>query len=109
MFDIRWIRENPEAFDEGLAKRGLPAQAAELIALDAERRAVQTRLQEVQTRRNEVSKLIGQARAAGEDAEALIAETGLIKQRIQDGDAETKALTEKLEAALASSAVKSGS
>ncbi len=101
MFDIRWIRENSEAFDEGLAKRGLPSQAAELIALDAERRAVQTSLQEVQTRRNEVSKLIGRARAAGEDAEALIAETGDIKQRIQDGESETKALVEKLETILA--------
>ena len=35
MYDIRWIRENPEAFDDGLARRGLPPQSAELIALDA--------------------------------------------------------------------------
>ncbi|MDP6708224.1 MAG: serine--tRNA ligase [Alphaproteobacteria bacterium] len=101
MFDIRWIRENPEAFDEGLDKRGLPPQAAELIALDVERRAVQTRLQEVQTRRNEVSKLIGQARAAGDDAEALIAETAEIKERLQEGESETKALAERLDGILA--------
>ena len=39
MFDIRWIRENPEAFDQGLAKRGLSALSAEIIALDAQWKA----------------------------------------------------------------------
>ena len=39
MHDIKWIRENPQAFDAGLARRGLPAQSQELIALDERRRA----------------------------------------------------------------------
>ena len=38
MFDIKWIRDNPQAFDEGLARRSLPARAQELIALDTTRR-----------------------------------------------------------------------
>src|SRR4051812_41033915 len=38
MHDIKWIRDNPEAFDRGLARRGLPAQSGELIELDEKRR-----------------------------------------------------------------------
>ena len=61
MFDIRWIGENPQAFDAGLRKRGLVPGgevkfAAELIALDEARRKVVTRLQEAQARRNAASK-----------------------------------------------------
>jgi seryl-tRNA synthetase len=56
MFDIRWIRENPEAFDRGLVRRGEPAMATTVLDLDALRRAALTVLQEIQTRRNEASK-----------------------------------------------------
>ena len=47
MFDIKWIRDNPEAFDAGLKRRGIAPGgdvkfAAELIALDEERRKVVT-------------------------------------------------------------------
>ena len=52
MFDIKWIRDNPKAFDEGLARRSLPARAQELIVLDTMRRDAQTRAQEIQTNRN---------------------------------------------------------
>ena len=63
MLDIRWIRENPDAFDSGLAKRAMNAMAARLIELDGKRRASQTELQDVQTRRNDASKQIGAAKA----------------------------------------------
>ena len=53
MFDLRWIRENPECFDQGLHRRGVAPMAARLIGLDARRRAGQTELQEAQTRRND--------------------------------------------------------
>ena len=53
MHDIRLIRENPEAFDAGLARRGMEPVAANLLALDEERRALATKLQEAQSRRNE--------------------------------------------------------
>ena len=89
MYDIRWIRDNPEPFDEGLRRRGLPPRAAELIALDAARRAAQTRLQDIQTRRNEASKLIGAAKQKGEDAAALIAEVARLKDDLRsEGEAE---------------------
>ena len=68
MFDIKWIRDNPEAFDAGLKRRGIAPGgdvkfAAELIALDEGRRKVITRLQEAQARRNAASKEIGKAKA----------------------------------------------
>ena len=63
MHDIRAIRENPEAFDEGLRRRGLSPRAEALIALDEKRRAAILALQSAQERRNAVSKQIGVAMA----------------------------------------------
>ncbi|HZB38316.1 MAG TPA: serine--tRNA ligase, partial [Beijerinckiaceae bacterium] len=63
MHDIRFIRDNPDAFDEGLARRGLDAMSRELIALDEARRAAIAALQAAQERRNALSKEIGQAKA----------------------------------------------
>ena len=68
MFDIKWIRDNPDAFDAGLKRRGIAPGgdvkfSAELIALDETRREVVTRLQEAQARRNAASKEIGKAKA----------------------------------------------
>ncbi|MDA0703009.1 MAG: serine--tRNA ligase [Proteobacteria bacterium] len=99
MFDIRWIRENPDAFDQGLAARGLEGLAAELIELDSRRRGVQTRLQEFQTRRNEASKLVGAAKGRGDNAtaEALIAEVAQIKDAMQAAEEEERAAAFALE------------
>src|ERR1700729_3583907 len=63
MHDIRAIRENPEAFDQGLGRRGLSPRAQELIALDEKRRAAILALQAAQERRNAISKQIGVAMA----------------------------------------------
>jgi seryl-tRNA synthetase len=63
MHDIRAIRENPQAFDEGLRRRGLNPRAEELVALDEKRRAAILALQSAQERRNAVSKQIGVAMA----------------------------------------------
>src|SRR5580693_2496621 len=63
MHDIRAIRENPEAFDEGLLRRGLSPRAGELVALDEKRRAAILALQTAQERRNALSKQIGVAMA----------------------------------------------
>lgn len=83
MFDVRWIRDNPQAFDAGLARRGLAPLSNEIAALDAKRRAAQTELQSLQTRRNEASKQIGVAKKNDEDADALIAEVASIKNSMQ--------------------------
>lgn len=102
MHDIRLIRENPEAFDTGLARRGLPAQAASLIALDEERRAVTTQVQVTQSRRNEASKLIGAAMGKGDKdaAEALKAEVAALKDEMPALEARADELAAQLKAAL---------
>jgi len=102
VFDIKWIRENPEAFDAGLQKRGLSPQSAELIALDEARRAVVTKLQEAQARRNAASKEIGKAKAAKDEAtaEALMAEVAALKDQLAAGEGEERALDTKLRDAL---------
>ena len=80
MFDIKWIRSHPDAFDEGLAKRGLEPQAERLIDLDAKRRVLQTSAQNIQTERNKLSKEIGAAKARGEDAQAIIDQVSASKE-----------------------------
>jgi len=83
MFDPKWIRENPAAFDAGLDKRGMAPGSAAILDLDAGHRALVTALQELQTRRNEASKQIGAAKGRGEDAAAQIAEVAAIKAEMQ--------------------------
>ena len=102
MFDIKWIRDNAEAFDAGLKKRGLAPQAGELIALDEARRAHITKLQEAQARRNAASKEIGQAKAKKDEAGAqkLLAEVAELKETIRAGEEEERKLDAKLRDAL---------
>ncbi|MEO1039253.1 MAG: serine--tRNA ligase [Pseudomonadota bacterium] len=68
MHDIRFIRDNPAEFDAAMAKRGRNPQAQRLIDLDARRREATSRLQEAETERNAKSKLIGKAKAEGDEA-----------------------------------------
>lgn len=67
MHDIRFIRDNPDAFDAAMRLRGLEPQAANLIALDQKRREATSRLQELETERNAKSKQIGKAKATGDE------------------------------------------
>ena len=60
MHDIQFIRENPEAFDVGLKRRGLEAKSAQILALDTKRRELVTSIQQAQGSRNELSKKIGE-------------------------------------------------
>lgn len=79
MHDIRFIRENPDAFDAALGRRGLDPLAAEILDIDARRRALQGQLQDLQSRRNVASKEIGARKGRGEDANDLIKEVAGIK------------------------------
>ncbi len=103
MHDLRMIRENPEAFDAALAKRGAAPVADELLALDERRRALTTKLQEAQSRRNEASKAIGQAMGQGDTdrAEALKAEVAEIKQTMPRLEEEEREIALTLNNALA--------
>jgi seryl-tRNA synthetase len=85
MFDLKWIRENPDAFDAGLKRRNAEPLSARILELDTERRAAQTSLQEYQTRRNEASKLIGKAKGSGDEetAQALMAEVADLKDKLK--------------------------
>jgi seryl-tRNA synthetase len=107
VFDIKWIRENPEAFDAGLKKRGIAPGgevkfAADLIAIDEARRRVVTRLQEAQQRRNAASKEIGKAKAAKDEAKAaaLMAEVNALKHALAKGEDEQRAADKALADAL---------
>lgn len=69
MHDIKMIRENPEAFDAALARRGLEAASSQILALDAERRAMILAAETAQAEQNQASKQVGQAKASGDEAE----------------------------------------
>jgi seryl-tRNA synthetase len=69
MHDLRWIREHPSEFDRGLARRGLPPCAEDILALDREWRAAETRAQEAQAERNRFAREIGAAKKRGEPVE----------------------------------------
>ena len=100
MFDIKWIRENPDAFDAGLARRGLPPAAEGLIALDKKRRTAETRAQEIQTERNALSKQIGIAKSKGEDATEILAKVSQSKDAQAAAEAEAKEAEQVLDDAL---------
>ena len=105
MHDIQFIRENPDAFDRGLARRGLSRRAADILALDEKARALTSRLQDLQTRRNAASKAIGAAKAKKDEAEAarLMAEVEAVKQempRLEAEEAAAKKARDDLLAAL---------
>ncbi len=102
MHDIRFIRENPAAFDAGLGRRGLAALSADILALDERSRAIKTELQQGQARRNEASKAIGAAMAAKdmEKAETLKAEVAALKESMPALENEDREVSEKLHALL---------
>ncbi|MCA3556369.1 serine--tRNA ligase [Aestuariivirga sp.] len=103
MHDIKAIRDNPAAFDLGLARRGLGPMAAGLLSIDAERRDHVQKLQDAQARRNAASKEIGEAVKSGDKAraEALKAEMGAIKDFIATAEAVERDIDRRLTAALA--------
>ena len=102
MFDIKWIRDNAAAFDEGRKKRRLEPLSAHLLALDDVRRAAIAQNQAAQERRNAASKEIGQAMAKKDMARAdeLKAEVATLKDKTASFEAEEKAAIESLNRAL---------
>ena len=103
MHYIKWIRDNPAAFDRALARRGLPPHAGSLIAIDERRRAAIGKAETAQARRNAASKEIGAAKKSNEEATAqkLLAEVAELKAAIPALEAEEKQASKELEDALA--------
>jgi seryl-tRNA synthetase len=65
MHDIKWLRDNPDAFDRGLTRRGTAGASAEILALDRDWRGAQTKAEQLQAERNRLAKEIGAAKAKG--------------------------------------------
>jgi seryl-tRNA synthetase len=103
MHDIKWIRDNPEAFDRALARRGLAGEAKRLIAIDERRRAAIQKAEAALARRNTASREIGAAKKSGEEdvAQKLMAEVARLKDEIPQLEAEEKRISKELEDALA--------
>src|SRR5580700_5857451 len=103
MHDIRFIRDNPDAFDKALARRGLEPQAQRLIVLDEQRRAKILALETAQARRNAASKEIGEAKKSKDEekAKGLLSEVAALKEFVPAMEAEEKEASKALNDALA--------
>jgi seryl-tRNA synthetase len=103
VLDLKWIRENPAAFDKALARRGVAPEAQNILELDETRRATITKLQEALARRNSTSREIGKAKASRDEAkaQALMKEVAELKEFISQGEDEERRLSADLNARLA--------
>jgi seryl-tRNA synthetase len=103
MHDIRFIRENPEAFDRALKRRGLEPQAQRLSELDRTRRMAIQNLEEIQARRNTASKGIGDAKKNKDEkkAQGLLAEVATLKEAMPAFEANEKRTSKAFDGALA--------
>jgi seryl-tRNA synthetase len=103
MHDIKWIRDNPAAFDAALKRRGLEPQSSRLILRDQQRRSAIVASEIAQARRNSASKEIGEAKKAKDDARAaaLMAEVAELKTTLPQLEAAVKVADEELAKELA--------
>jgi seryl-tRNA synthetase len=103
MHDLKYIRENPQDFDAALIRRGAAPVAASVLAMDENRRALLTEMQNAQARRNEASKAIGAAMGKGDTAaaEALKAEVAALKDTLPALEEQERAAGEELDTLLA--------
>ncbi len=103
MHDIKSIRDNPDAFDAALKRRGLEGEAAKLIATDEKRRKTIQDAEHALARRNAASKEIGEAKKNKDNAraDALMAEVGELKTKLPEMEAAAKQYEDELKVALA--------
>jgi seryl-tRNA synthetase len=103
MHDIRSIRDNPQAFDAALKRRGLEPMSASLLAIDEKRRAAILASEQAQARRNAASKEIGEAKKAKDEARAtaLMDEVAKLKTTLPQLEQAAKDADEELATALA--------
>jgi seryl-tRNA synthetase len=101
MFDLKAIRDDPAGFDRGLARRGLPPRTPEILALDREWRAAQTKAEQLQAERNKMSREIGAVKGKGGDATALLQRVAESKDEEARLEAEAARLKAEIDAVLA--------
>jgi seryl-tRNA synthetase len=97
VLDLKLIRSEPERVKRALARRGAGEELDRLIALDARRRELLPEIEGAQAERKALSKRIGEAKQAGEEAEELIGAVAGLKQRIESGKTELEGVEEELE------------
>jgi seryl-tRNA synthetase len=100
MHDIRFVRENPKAFDKGLRRRGLDPAAAAILEVDKRRRAAISESEAIQARRKTLSQQIGMAKRKGENADTLMAEVASLEEGLRNGEREAQRLDEELKGKL---------
>ena len=100
MFDLKWIREQPAAYDRGLARRGLAAASPGIIELDRQWREAQSGAEHLQAERNKLAKEIGAAKAKGGDAGDLLRRVSDSKERQAALEAQAGALKAELDTML---------
>jgi seryl-tRNA synthetase len=96
MYDLEKIRQTPEWLDQGLAKRGLAPLSSEILELDVQRRALQTRNQEALAQRNDLSRQIGEVKKSGGNADDLMAQVAALKEQVTTDEAAELEISEKL-------------
>jgi seryl-tRNA synthetase len=101
MLDIQLLRSNLDAVADGLAKRGKPIDFSEFKLLEAERKTLQTRTQELQAQRNSLSKQIGMLKGQGKDASEVMAQVGALGDELKASELRLAELLEKFNAILA--------
>ena len=101
MLDIQLLRTNLAAVAERLATRGVTLDTATFEALESERKAVQVRTQDLQAKRNSLSKQVGMLKGKGEDASAVLAEVSGIGDELKRNEDELAALQERYNAFVA--------
>ena len=100
MLDIQLLRKDLPAVVAGLARRGLAFDEAGFRALEDERKGLQTRTEELQAKRNVLSKQVGILKGKGEDASAVLAEVGGLGDELKANEAALSALQGRLDAFL---------
>ncbi len=101
MLDLKWIRDNPNEYERGLARRGLAGAAGEVVTLDRQWREAQTEAEQLQAERNRLAREIGAAKAQGRDAGEILARVAQSKDRQAALEARAAALKAELDRLLA--------
>ena len=101
MFDLKWIRDNPEAYDRALGRRGLPPASPAILALDRTWREAQSGAEQLQAERNRLSKEIGAAKAQGRDAGEIMRKVAQSKEQQATLEADAAARRSEIDAVLA--------
>jgi seryl-tRNA synthetase len=97
VFDLRWLRDHPAEFDAALGRRGQPPSSASILALDSERRRLETALQENQAERNQLSREIGLGRSKGLDTSIQQARVGELKDGLKVAEEALRGVGSELE------------